>query len=86
MVMALDKRLSAASLAALGKGNKIEAIKITREEHRLGLKEARDMIERYLNDNPSLKTTIEPPRSSNNFALFLVVLIGAAAIFYVSRT
>ena len=43
--------LSPAAIAALWKGQMIEAIKVVRQEQNLGLKEAKDAVEAYLRHN-----------------------------------
>lgn len=45
--------LPPAALSALGRNNKIEAIKILRQTKGLGLKEAADVVEQFLQANPS---------------------------------
>ena len=47
--------LSPAAIAALWKGQMIEAIKVVRQEQNLGLKEAKDAVEAYLTTQPDLK-------------------------------
>ena len=53
--------LPAAAIAALNRRNKIEAIKIVREETGLGLKEAKDVVERYVAGDPPFSS--QPPRT-----------------------
>lgn len=50
--------MPAQALAALERGEMIEAIKIVRMEHRTGLKEAKDFVDRYLEGNPALKAAV----------------------------
>ena len=47
--------LPPAALAALQRGQKIEAIKIVRETQFLGLKEAKDCVEQYVANDPLLR-------------------------------
>jgi len=49
------QQLSAAAMAALQRGNKIDAIKLARQETGLGLKEAKDVIDAYIASNPALQ-------------------------------
>ena len=44
--------LSPAAIAALWKGQMIEAIKVVRQEQNLGLKEAKDAVDAYLKTQP----------------------------------
>ena len=47
------------ALGELSRGNKIGAIKIIRERHRVGLKEAKDFVEDYIDGNPALKAEMK---------------------------
>ena len=47
--------LSLAAIAALWKGQMIEAIKVVRQERNLGLKEAKDAVEAYLKTQRDLR-------------------------------
>jgi ribosomal protein L7/L12 len=44
------------AINALQKGNKIEAIRFIREENKMGLKDAKDYVEQYIKDNPSIQS------------------------------
>ena len=68
------------AIAALERGNKIEAIKIVREANTLGLKEAKDFVEQYLETNRPLKEKVDAARGC---ALFLVILAMLPAFSYV---
>jgi len=48
---------SSAAISALHRANKIEAIKVLREEQGIGLKEAKDAVEEYLRTQPALQAT-----------------------------
>ncbi len=50
--------LSTAAISALYQGNKIEAIKIIRAERKTGLKEAKDAVEDYVRDHPTLQSSL----------------------------
>lgn len=50
--------MPAQALAALQQGNKIEAIKIVRVEHRIGLKEAKEYVERHVESDPALQAAM----------------------------
>ena len=43
-----------AAISAIEKGSIIEAIKIVREDTGMGLKEAKDFVDQYIKDNPSI--------------------------------
>lgn len=73
-------QLSDEAIAALGRGNKIEAIKITREKNGLGLKEAKDVVEAYAKSNPVEARGISGANSGGTYVkLFVVGLIGIVA-------
>jgi hypothetical protein len=76
--------LSPSAIAELYKGNKIEGIKIVREEQRVGLKEAKDAVEEYLASQPSLRSTLAAAqsRSQRTFLFWLVIFIALAALGY----
>lgn len=46
--------LPPAALQALQQGRMIEAIKIVRTEHNLGLKQAKEQVEQYMQQHPEL--------------------------------
>jgi ribosomal protein L7/L12 len=78
-----DDPLSAAALAALQRGNKVEAIRAVRKERRLGLKEAKDAVEAYLRTQPSLQRKIDSARAEAKrgcllalAAVLIIVVLG----------
>ena len=72
--------LSAAAIAALQRGNKIEAIKITREERSIGLKEAKDAIEDYVRSQPGLQSSFAAAQAeTKRSALFWLAALSALA-------
>ena len=83
-----DAGLPSAAIAALQKGNKIEAIKIVRVARNLGLKEAKDCVEDYVRCDPSLKRKMEEVQAEakKGFMFWLVVLLalGAAAYYFLA--
>jgi hypothetical protein len=79
--------LPPAAVAALQLGRQIEAIKILRQEQGLGLREAKDRVDRYLLDNPVLRERLTAwgslsPRGCLLAAMGLVLLIGLATFLY----
>jgi ribosomal protein L7/L12 len=72
-------QLSAAAIAALHAGNKIEAIKLVREQRNMGLKEAKDAVEDYVRSQPSLQATLAAAQSETNRSV-LMWLAGIAAV------
>ena len=74
------------AIAALEQGNTIEAIKIVRLEHALGLKESKDLVDAYLKSRPDLQRRLEAAQAAarQGFVRWLVVFLAlAAAVAYV---
>ena len=76
--------LSIAAVSALQQGNKIEAIKIIREERNIGLKEAKDAVEDYVRSQPVLRASFVAARAETKRSalLWLAVLIALALLAY----
>ncbi len=80
-----DQPLSLAALSALHRGDKIGAIKIMRAEQKLGLKEAKDLVEGHLQSHPALDSSFRTAnRNAQPAGLFwlVVAIILATAIYY----
>lgn len=50
------KEIPAEAVAALARGSKIEAIKVVRESRGIGLKEAKEVVEDYIDRHPAVKS------------------------------
>lgn len=76
--------LSVAAISALQHGNKIEAIKITRMERNIGLKEAKDAVEDCVRNTPSLQASLAATQAgtSRTALRWLALLVGVATIAY----
>ncbi len=76
--------LPSEALAALERGNKIEAIKIVRAAQGIGLKEAKDAVEAHARDHPIGASRGSPGlvREASGKPLWILVLIVAAVAFY----
>ncbi|MCX7141012.1 MAG: ribosomal protein L7/L12 [Proteobacteria bacterium] len=75
--------LSIAAISALHSGNKIDAIKIVREERNIGLKEAKDAVEDYVRSQPALQASFAAAQAqSKRSALQWLALIGLAILAY----
>ena len=74
----MSDRLPDDAIAALQAGRKIEAIKILREAEGIGLKEAKQRVDRYAGENPH----ILPEREAGSGGWFWVWLLGGAALAY----
>ncbi len=74
---------------ALRRGNKIEAIKLLREQAGLGLKEAKDAVEAsgYTTDMTMRKLSPgEVPRSGGRYWLLMACAAAGAAVYYFFRS
>ena len=76
------QQLSAAAIAALQRGNKIDAIKIARQEMGLGLKEAKDLIEAYIADNPALQEQLRMQSRGGLLGWIFMIIVALVAIVY----
>ncbi len=73
---------------ALRRGNKIEAIKLLRQQTGLGLKEAKDAIEASDEGRVTNTNTLAPgevPRSSRRLWLVVALIAAAIVIYYALR-
>ncbi len=74
------------ALAALQAGNKIEAIKLVRTARRLDLKDAKDLVDRYIEGQPGLQRQMRAAGAEQGrklaFALVVTIAIGAAVYFF----
>jgi ribosomal protein L7/L12 len=77
------------AIAALEKGNTIEAIKIVRLERGLGLKESKDQVDAYLKSRPDLQRRMETAQAEarQGFVRWLVTFLAlaAAAAYFVTQ-
>ena len=79
-----DMQLPPAAVAALHQGNKIEAIKIVRQERGIGLKEAKDAVDLYVQGDPLLQGKFATARAEGKRSCitWLTVLIALAIAGY----
>lgn len=76
--MSLNIEIPREALAALRAGQLIDAIKITREKTGLGLKESKDLVERYLKEHPQEQALIQEQlaqRSRGGIQIFILIFI-----------
>jgi hypothetical protein len=64
-----------AAIAALGNGNKIEAIKIVREAWGVDLKDAKDAVEAYVKTQPALAATMQEASASSQRGFVKLILV-----------
>lgn len=71
-------------VAALRRGDKIEAIKLLREDQQIGLKEAKAEIDRYLQANPALSQQMQAKQAAaaRTLQLWVLTLLGIAILAY----
>ena len=72
--------LPGAAISALQQGKMIEAIKIVRESTGMGLKEAKDFVDSYINSRPELRTKFATSHSQANLSRLLVFAFLSALI------
>lgn len=88
MGFALHKhdQLPLAVLGALRRGDKIEAIKLLREDQQIGLKEAKAEIDRYLQANPALLQQMQAKQAAmiHRLQFWVLVLLVVAILAYVT--
>ena len=77
--MITDTDLPADVLAHIHANRKIEAIKLLRENRDLDLKQAKDIIDTYIEKNPHL--IIRSPRSETGVGRFILILIIIATLY-----
>ena len=68
------------AIAALQRGNKIEAIKIVREASKLDLKDAKDKVDDYVKNDPVLKQKFASAQAETTGSLVRWLIIIAVAI------
>lgn len=75
-------QLPAAAIVALSKGNKVEAIKIVREEQGLDLTAAKQAVDRYAAEHAALFATLNKVdrKAMSTSRIWMVVLIVAVAV------
>lgn len=81
-----NQELPNKAVAALERGRKIEAIKHVRMTYGIGLKEAKETVEQFLEDRPDVRNRIS---SSNSAAAkntigwgLIIMLVGFAAYYF----
>ena len=67
-------------VTALSQGKKIEAIKLLRNGTGIGLKEAKDMVEEYINSRPELSMRLTAEQEEGRKNLFRWVTIVAVLL------
>ena len=81
-------QLPPSAVSALHAGNKIEAIKLTREATNLGLKEANELMEAYVATTPELQAHLQAHSGKGGSVLswlFMIVLVVATVVYFWPR-
>lgn len=76
--MSLNIEIPHEALDALRAGQLIDAIKITREKTGLGLKESKELVEKYLKEHPQEQALIQEQlaqRSRGGIQIFILIFI-----------
>ena len=82
----LSPTLPPAAMTALWQGHRIEAIKLVRLKQNIGLYEAEDVIDTYLQSQPALRNRINATQADAREGLLrwlMFLLIGGAGLTYV---
>ena len=76
--------LSVDAIAALRRGDKIEAIKLVRHERNIGLKEAKDAVEEFVGSRPDLQSALADAQGEGkrSAVVWIAVLVGLAILAY----
>ncbi|NUN69786.1 MAG: ribosomal protein L7/L12 [Bacteroidetes bacterium] len=74
-----------AAAAELESGRTIEAIKIVRQTHGLGLKESKDLVDEYLRSRPDLAARAAQVRTESNKKALVRLLLGLVVGFLIYR-
>ena len=76
--MSLNIEIPHETLDALRAGQLIDAIKITREKTGLGLKESKELVEKYLKEHPQEQALIQEQlaqRGRGGIQIFILIFI-----------
>lgn len=77
--------LPQAAVAALWRGQVIDAVRLVRMEHNVGLQEAQGYVDAYLRTKPVLKSRIEQTQADTREGLlrwFFFLVIGGVGLAY----
>jgi ribosomal protein L7/L12 len=82
------KVLPSEAIRALERGSKIDAIKSVRVSFEVGLKEAKEIVERYIDSNPSTQKRMAAANADSAKSalgwLFAVIAFGVVAYYFLA--
>jgi ribosomal protein L7/L12 len=83
-VSASDQLVPETAVAALEQGRVIEAIKIVRAVHGLGLKESKDAVDGYLRNNPEVRQRLSETSSeaTHKLGLWVGLFVGVGIVVW----
>lgn len=76
-----SKQLPQGVIDALSQKRVLHAIKLLREEKNIDLKEAKEQVARFLQENPKLYRRDKTPKVESSTGRFLLLLVLLALIF-----
>jgi len=79
-----DSELSAEVLAAIHAGRKIDAIKQLRAGHNIGLKEAKEIVDAYIEAHPGLEIT-RGPKTETGLGRLVLIGVVIAVLYFLYR-
>ena len=81
--MNTETELPAKVVESIKAGRKIQAIKALRESHGVGLREAKEIVEAYVRENPVLQVhRLQESESGVGRLIFIAVIVVAGYIAY----
>ena len=76
--------LPAEVVAAIHAGRKIDAIKQLRAEHNIGLKEAKEIVDAYIEGHPGLEKT-RGPKTETGLGRLVLIGVVIAVLYFLYR-
>lgn len=79
-----EQDLPGEAIKALEQGSKIEAIKLVRLAHHVGLKEAKEIVERYIARSPAIKMRMDAANAeiAGGALRWLLVIVALGILGY----
>jgi len=82
--MNTEPKLPAEVIAELEANRKVTAIKLLRTREGIGLKEAKERVEAYLEQHP-VSHGLQTPKSDSGFGRIVLLIIGVSVIYAIYR-